>query len=124
MPEENPAHRFLRLWDGGDVIAEHQGRQLRYMDLSYMDDELTALRAQVAKAEAPRSWLLTAVGESMTHTGPFHEAAELAERSWIARYGRPEGALVWSRGDDDVWSLLHQESDGGLMPTQIKVRAR
>jgi hypothetical protein len=74
-------------------------------------------------AAASQKWLLTAVGESMTHTGPFHEAAELAERSWIAANGADEGALVWSRDPDGSWSLLHQESDGGLMPTQIKVRA-
>lgn len=73
-----------------------------------------------------QKWLLTAVGESMTHTGPFHEAAELAERSWTAACGTgdaDDGALVWSRGEGGVWSLLHQEGDGGLMPTQIKVRA-
>jgi hypothetical protein len=76
-----------------------------------------------APAAASQKWLLTAVGESMTHTGPFHEAAELAERSWIAANGTDEGALVWSREPDGSWSLLHQQDDGGLMPTQIKVRA-
>lgn len=77
-------------------------------------------------AVAPQKWLLTAVGESMVHAGPFHEAAELAERSWTVAYGTDDaddGALVWSRGAGGVWSLLHQEGDGGLMPTQIKVRA-
>jgi hypothetical protein len=71
---------------------------------------------------ASQEWLLTAVGESMTHTGPFHEAAELAERSWTATNGADDGALVWSRDAGGSWSLLHQESDGGLMPTQIKVK--
>lgn len=79
--------------------------------------------ASPARTAASQKWLLTAVGESMTHAGPFHEAAELAERSWIAVNGADEGALVWSRRADGSWSLLHQQDDGGLMPTQIKVRA-
>jgi hypothetical protein len=76
-------------------------------------------------AVASQRWLLMVVGELMMHTGPFHEAAELAERSWIAACGTDgdEGALVWLRGENGSWSLLHQEDDGGLMPTQIKVRA-
>jgi len=69
-------------------------------------------------------WLLTAEGESMTHTGPFHEAAELAERAWIAQRGEPEGDLVWLRRRHGVWQLLYQEGDGSLMDTKIKVRPR
>ena len=98
-------------------------------------DEILAFAAQLARDtehEAPQrqsapgagSWLLTAVGESMTHDGPLHEAAELAERSWIAHRGKPEGDLVWLRRQHGVWQLPYQEGDGSLIDTKIKVRAR
>ncbi len=97
------------------------------LDESPVFELLLAWRDAAVKAATPpvQRWLLTAVGESMTHEGSFADACALAERSWIARNGEDGGALAWSRlGDSGAWELLHQEADGGFMPTLIRVRAR
>ena len=110
-------YRFMQLWDRGEVLARHEGRELRYGDLAAALGEKDALRGEAGRLEERVALVEADAGEAVTHLRRIlgtagdlldHAAAEQA-REFLARLG-PRAAAELQAVTSDIIAE-HERAD-------------
>jgi hypothetical protein len=108
---EPTVHRFLRLWDLGEVIATYEGRTLTYTALGEMVAENARLLAEVARLAPTTISTVVEIRAQpigavlLDHAGVVFQVEQLG-RSTVVTPARLDGGPFFCKRDDAMDDLL------------------